>query len=837
MNKKSTLLAAALMAVSSFTINAAEVTDLGSTDNFYYLKSEGGYLSLSGIKSDSVVVKPIDETSMTKAALDSALWQIMEKQTSLGVTTYSIRNKVTLQYLAFASAEKPVPNLVSVVDGVAHRWIFDEKDGLKAYYSGDKYLSFSITNTDLSILDSKSGEDFSVIAPTEKFVLKADQLGGGFTTFQLEFGATYEGDIFSGKDLIAKDVPGKAGYVALQSKEDRAYPNGVAKYFGIDTLKTTISGAKDVFGYRFSLDSTRTVQRPNAAWQQFKFTIDLKNDSLAMFVAATPLAAETPLDADTVQVVVASVDTKQVLTVSKIDESGKVLQGAVPYVALSKGTHADIPTGSGVYFLQSASKGANGGKYYVKKNSFMGGDSVPSVNLPRGQWYIKTENGKYSVVDRESDNAFILNQEIFEVAGMEDTYLFDGDSVTVTAMSVDLNDKYLGSMAFTEKDLAEKGFTLHLIPGTPIGISYLYTFTNDSILKQTGENISGEIMFKLVPKDTQIVAGAKQLGDEISVISYQLRTLFGTDKIAAQSDSLKLSATGDPLLFRFAYNETKQWYTMKVVGDAEGRYVGMDMQTSCLQLTKNPAKVIILSADAPEYATMEAGHKRFSTANNSLVMNPNTFLAELKIEGNEITKSGYTEDNFSLWVEKAENSPLGKQLYYISCEAIGTKVGDEPRYYLAASDTLGGRAVFTSDVSVKTIENSPTLFALKIVEGGTYYLENQSEFKKNDAKPYVGMVNGFAVMQPVPMAEFTIENAPAPVANEEIEAPNTIKVIGSTGEFQIRNARGKKITLSNILGQTIGSRLVSSDNESVQTSRGVVIVSVEGDKAYKVIVK
>lgn len=45
MNKKSTLLAAALMAVSSFTINAAEVTDLGSTDNFYYLKSEGGYLS------------------------------------------------------------------------------------------------------------------------------------------------------------------------------------------------------------------------------------------------------------------------------------------------------------------------------------------------------------------------------------------------------------------------------------------------------------------------------------------------------------------------------------------------------------------------------------------------------------------------------------------------------------------------------------------------------------------------------------------------------------------------------------------------------------------------
>lgn len=836
MNRKSTLLAVVLMAVSSFTMNAAKVTDLGTTDNFYYLESGGVYLSLAGVKSDSVVVKSIDETSMTKAALDSALWQIVDEQVEQGVYSYLIRNKATLQYLAFASAEKPVPNLVSVVDGVAHRWIFDEKDGLKAYYSGEKYLSFSISDKDLSMLDSKSGNVFSVEAPAEKFVLKADQLGDGFTTFQLKFGAAYEGDIFSGKDLIAKDVPGKAGYVALQSKEDRAYPNGVAKYFGIDTLKTTISGAKDVFGYRFSLDSTRTVQRPNAAWQQFKFTIDLKNDSLAMFVAATPLAAETPLDADTVQVVVASVDTKQVLTVSKIDETGKVLQGAVPYVVLSKGTHANIPTGSGVYFLQSASKGANGGKYYVKKNSFMGGDSVPSVNLPRGQWYIKTENGKYSVVDRESDDAFILNQEIFEVAEMEDTYLLDGDSVKVTPVSVDLNDKYLGSRAYTEKELAEKGFTLHLIPGIPIGPAYLSTFTNDSILKGTGD-ISNQIMFKLVPKDTQVVAGAKQLGDEISIISYQLRTLFGTDRIAAQSDSLKLSETSEPLSFHFVFNETRQWSTMKVVGDAEGRYVGMDIQTGCLQLTKNPANVMILSADAPEYAPQEVGHKRFSTANNSLVMNPNTFLAELKIEGNPITKSGYTEDNFSLWVEKAEKSPLGKQLYYISCKAIGAKEGNETRYYLAASDTLGGRAVFISDESVKTMENSPALFAFKMVEGGTYYLENQSEFKMDDAKPYVGMVNGFAVMQPVPMAEFTIENAPAPVANEEIEAPTTIQVIGSTGEFQIRNAGGKKITLSNILGQTIGSRFVSSDNESIQTARGVVIVSVEGDKAYKVIVK
>ena len=420
MNRKSTLLAVVLMAVSSFTMNA---TEFGSTNDFFYLKSGDLYLSLDGNKSDSVIVKSFKE-NMTKAAVDSALWQIVEKKAVVGVTTYSIINKATLSYLAFAPAKKPVPNLVAVKDGVAYKWILDGTDNpqeLKSFYSGDKYLSFVITNDkDLSLVDTPAADSnakFTVVEPSSKFLLKADELGAGFKTFQLKFGDTYEGDIFSGKDLIAKDVDDEDGYVTLQEKGNEAFPDNKAKYFGVDMLKTDISGAKDVFGYNFSLDSTRQTQDPNADWQKFKFTVDLKNDSVSVFLKRSPESGE-----DTVQVVFASVGPKKVLTVSKVDDNGAVKQGKAPLINLSAGTHANIPTGSGVYFLQSASKGTKG-KYYVKKNSFMGGDSVPSVNLPRGQWYIKTENGKYSVVDRESDDAFILNQEIFEVAEMEDTYL------------------------------------------------------------------------------------------------------------------------------------------------------------------------------------------------------------------------------------------------------------------------------------------------------------------------------------------------------------------------------------------------------------------------------
>ena len=138
---------------------------------------------------------------------------------------------------------------------------------------------------------------------------------------------------------------------------------------------------------------------------------------------------------------------------------------------------------------------------------------------------------------------------------------------------------------------------------------------------------------------------------------------------------------------------------------------------------------------------------------------------------------------------------------------------------------------------MKDNANNPALFALKVTESGNYLLENQKELNSTEkSAPYVGIINNVVVMTKDGV-EFSVETAPAPVANEEIEAPTTVKVIGGVGEFSIRNAHGKKITVSNILGQTIATRIVSSDYVTVPTTRGVVIVSVEGDKAYKVIVK
>ena len=75
-----------------------------------------------------------------------------------------------------------------------------------------------------------------------------------------------------------------------------------------------------------------------------------------------------------------------------------------------------------------------------------------------------------------------------------------------------------------------------------------------------------------------------------------------------------------------------------------------------------------------------------------------------------------------------------------------------------------------------------------------------------------------------------------PVANEDITT-SSISVIAKEGAVVIAGAQGKKVTISNVLGQTVANAVLSSDKAEIATPAGVVIVSVEGEAAVKAIVK
>ena len=104
---------------------------------------------------------------------------------------------------------------------------------------------------------------------------------------------------------------------------------------------------------------------------------------------------------------------------------------------------------------------------------------------------------------------------------------------------------------------------------------------------------------------------------------------------------------------------------------------------------------------------------------------------------------------------------------------------------------------------------------------------------------FVRLVNGVAVLTwNVNDAErFNIASTDEkPVSNEGINA-GEVSVIAGNGIVTIKGAAGKKVAISNILGQTFANTVLSSDNETIVAPAGVVVVAVEGEAAVKAIVK
>lgn len=459
----------------------------------------------------------------------------------------------------------------------------------------------------------------------------------------------------------------------------------------------------------------------------------------------------------------------------------------------------------------------------------------------------------YTIVSRYKNTTLLPKSEIFAVQGMENTYTFGGntDTITIESQKVDFDNKFLGSINFKKGDLENKGYVLKQFTGT----ADLYASVSDDVLQVKSDDENAEV-FKLIAVDTLAVGGAQSLGDTVYAVSYQLKERFGEKKVssdAVESEKVLKMLETKPLTFQFVRHATEDKYYMSAV-DKDGEhllYVSSDITTGNMILARSHGFFNLEEVEAPEYATFETGHKRFTSDAKSLTMNTLNMFAELKVEGQDILKSTYEKDNFSLKLIKSEASTVDRPLYFITtvmANEVAKADAVQTRYYMVSGrdsalymgeGTTTPRVHFIANDTIETMKEStknPALWALKVEESGNYKLENQQEKTDETNTLYVGIVNNVVVMSNKGI-EFSLADAPSPVANESIEAPTTIKVIGGNGEFQIRNAGGKKVTLSNILGQTIGSRFISSDNESVQTARGVVIVSVEGDKAYKVIVK
>ena len=141
-----------------------------------------------------------------------------------------------------------------------------------------------------------------------------------------------------------------------------------------------------------------------------------------------------------------------------------------------------------------------------------------------------------------------------------------------------------------------------------------------------------------------------------------------------------------------------------------------------------------------------------------------------------------------------------------------------------AKDSLiiNGTNMTAATFAFRLVNDDPADFYMETVDG-----------------QYVRIHNGVPVLV-TEIEDATVFNVnktnETPTANEDIDA-STISVIAKEGVVIISGAQGKKVVISNVLGQTVANTVISSDKAEIAAPAGVVVVAVEGEAAVKAIVK
>ncbi|MFA6768786.1 MAG: DUF6383 domain-containing protein, partial [Parabacteroides sp.] len=151
---------------------------------------------------------------------------------------------------------------------------------------------------------------------------------------------------------------------------------------------------------------------------------------------------------------------------------------------------------------------------------------------------------------------------------------------------------------------------------------------------------------------------------------------------------------------------------------------------------------------------------------------------------------------------------------------------------------------------------NPGMGANATAEGSdNSFLIESSNFDHNDIAPenagWVKMQNGCLTITKAPSLFnnaktgadgaliFNVEKLGADnmVTDAATVTASDFSVIAGEGQVTINGAAGKKVVVSNILGQTVANTVLTSDNATIAAPAGVVVVAVEGEAAVKAIVK
>lgn len=729
-------------------------------------------------------------------------------------------------------------------------------------------------------------------------VTKAD-LAPVLPSFKFDF-AGRDGGLFTANELIPVPVGNKFRFQVV-GQENSTKGTKKPQYITIDTVMVGTAASVKAASFQLDTTITVTSSAYkgalNEGLQTFTLKMDLGNDSIVMTTDSI-VRFNTAGEFEVADHGAGSGVT-YLVGYKSFDGSAKLVVDSIqinaPLITISKGTPVKLAGGTGVYSLQFKGTGGNA----TNNDKYLTGTSdtyaeAASVYVPSTQFYVKeNEDGTYSAQARDIVSATVssgvttgsngeslavvapaqpfTNQPLYAVDAAKSIYTtVGGDTLVFTKLDVDMANKHIGYKYYTKEEMGYGAVKFNLASKAADDI-YL-TLVQDSVIagaKGADKAVELRLMegadLATTVGDT-IYYGAQALGDTLVRVAYAMEKAYNAEgRFAYEGAVVKLTSSTNGAVNenqkRFFFAENPVGGSYKVVA-ANGNTAKMvTMNISNLTVTyDNPTASVetyfnIEGAEAPVYAKVDAGH--YNVVNGSEMLTASAGIAKMLRVGDEL-KAAADDSDFSLYVDSAyvnrgdDNIEYGYYIYKGAEVKNDTIVGNvlAAKGDFVANNATGDSAIFrgvtvvadtiayTGDLKdgkqnkykVRDAKNT-SLVGFKVVDGEGY------EIVALNTNKSLAVVNGTVIFSnTVAPQVFTLDAAEAPTANEGVEV-SEVKVIATEGGVQIVGATGKKVVVSNILGQVVANTVITSDNATIAAPQGVVVVAVEGEEAVKAIVK
>ena len=604
---------------------------------------------------------------------------------------------------------------------------------------------------------------------------------------------------------------------------------------------------------------------------------------------ATYVDGVSPLEVTAVsgsdpQVVIRELAGVKVLTIADADAKGNTIITIRTTEDPTIGGDAEIE--AGLYFVKDMKRVANGaenagyGKFYdespVNAADYVG---VEQAFNPYAIYKVEnaagSDKGNYIITNLGTGTKKV-NGVTNEVA--EGVYKIGKDTISlVAAGDEDDLDVHIGYKYITANDAVNNKFTITSAAEMLAGQSII--MTEDSTLAIA--DAEGEVLYTLVPGKEDKYG----IDDKLVRVPY---TIMNADSAYVIEETYKFSngkygeANGTPAQFYLIAVDAESTYVLFDEANSKKLVVSTQYKTiSAEDLDARNDMFVVEPQSAPASYMSLPKHVRLNGADgNTIALNSQNQGVAVR-EGDEL-KAAYEAEDFTFWLDTAAYKNANPFKYYVTKGVAADEeagVAASRLFMYSAVDSVNAqdkdlytygngaaRVIFrTAEVLAKDtllVEGKDTVAIAKgtSVDGlkhavkagvnnfqfsfeyageteGEYNIVCRNASNNTETNSYVHNINGVLVMGAKEDALIvTIEETEAPTANDEITA-SEVKVIAGNGQITISGAAGKKVVVSNILGQVVANTVITSDNATIAAPQGVVVVAVEGEEAVKAIVK